>query len=129
MNKEQLLALRQQITDTLSPLILDGDGSPEERVDFLMNIVRLGNADQAIYAKTFETINQLQDVSQKTNLLLELLSEVESDIALSDAVVLPVEDVVIEAQVDTEHNDGSQDNEQRDHQQEHHDDQYEHHDQ
>lgn len=85
MDKQQLLDLRQKIVDLAMPIVMDNDGSPEEKASLMLDIIRAGSADNSLYSKTFEAIQKIEDKDVKVGLLLDFLSEVESGIENIDS--------------------------------------------
>jgi hypothetical protein len=80
MNKQTLLELRKEVSDNLLPLVLESEGPAEDRIELVMNMIRMGNADESLYRRAFDTIMTVEDKNQKAAFLFELLSEIESEI-------------------------------------------------
>ena len=82
MDKNKLRELKQSINDTVFPLVLGGNGDPEERFSVLLNVIRIGNADEAVYQQAYEIANKVEDENVKLRLMNELITEI--DFALED---------------------------------------------
>lgn len=80
MNKEELLLLRKQILDAVSPLVLNGEGDARSQLELLLGVIRSGGGGADIYRRAYELANGLEDPGDRASALLELLSEVELDI-------------------------------------------------
>lgn len=93
--QQQLLSLRAKIVESALPLILDGNGAPEERFDFLLNIIRAGSANGELFTKAYELAMSIEQPDQKLPALLGLLEEVQYGIDSNGtaATQLPPADV------------------------------------
>lgn len=78
MSKEQLLSLREQIMNDITPLALDGGGGAAS-FGILLRVIQAGNATGDVYAKAYESAKQIQDKDQRLNALLSLLDEIDFD--------------------------------------------------
>ena len=84
MQKDQLLKLRENIVAATQEIALNGDASPEERLQILMNTVRDGRADVNVLTKVFELVSDLDGDDQKLPMMLDLLYEVDNLLAADD---------------------------------------------
>lgn len=84
MDKNELLLLRKQILETVSPLVLNGEGDARSQLGLLLDVIRSGGGGADIYKKAYELANGIEDQGERASALLELLSEVELDIERAD---------------------------------------------
>lgn len=82
MHKDQLLELRSKIVSSAQEIALNGNGSPDERLQVLLTIIRDGAASLDILAKTYELIQQGSVDDDKLNALLDLLYEVDEQLGV-----------------------------------------------
>lgn len=82
MQKDQLLELRNKIVQSTREIALKGEGSPAERLQVLMSIIRDGDADVEVLSGAFELAESMQGDEDKLTAMLDLLYEV--DVKLGD---------------------------------------------
>lgn len=87
MDKEQLLELRNKIMQSTQEIALRGDGSPMERFQVLMNLVRGGNVSFDVLAKTYELAQSVEGDDEKLSALLDILYEVDAKLGESNSEV------------------------------------------
>jgi hypothetical protein len=78
MNKEQLLELRGKIVNSAQELALNGQGSPEDRLQLLLNIIRGGEPTYDVLSKAYELTSQIDNDDGKLTALLDVLYEVDA---------------------------------------------------
>lgn len=78
MSKEQLLSLREQIMNDITPLALEGGGGAAS-FGILLRVIQAGNASADIYSKAYESARAIQDKDQRLDALLSLLDEIDFD--------------------------------------------------
>lgn len=84
MQKEQLLELRDKILRSTQEIALRGEGSPAERLQVLMSIIRSGNASIEVLAKAYELVQSTGSDDDKMTALLDVLYEVDAMLAAGD---------------------------------------------
>lgn len=90
MNREHLVAMRQQVLDLLLPLIMNGEGEPTERFSLIISAIRAGAGTDDLYNKAFEVANSIEDAEEKRMALYDLLGEIEADIDQLDDTSIEV---------------------------------------
>lgn len=94
MDKEKLLELRSKIVEKTQQLAVNGQGSPEERLQVLFNIIQSGGASLEVLSSAYELIESLNSDDEKLTALLDVLYEVDariSEIPENTAPVQPAE--------------------------------------
>ena len=81
MQKEQLLELRSKILQSTQEIALRGEGSPAERLQILLSIVRNGDANLEILTKAYELAQSSVGDDDKLTALLDVLYEVDAKIS------------------------------------------------
>lgn len=86
MGKEELLKLREEIAGHVRGLALatDDDGNPEAKLEILMNIIRSGDSSRDLLYGAFETAQKLPENSSKLNALLDLMYEIDAELAADE---------------------------------------------
>lgn len=79
--QQQLLEVKRNILDSLVPLVIESDGDPNERADTVLSIIELGNASVELFNKALEIITRIEDTSIKTDFLMRLLGNVQSELS------------------------------------------------
>jgi len=80
-NKNELIELRSQIVARTKLLALDGTGTPESRLQILLEVIRSGESTLDIYKTTFGIIQQLSNDDEKLDAMLDLVFEIDKDLA------------------------------------------------
>ena len=80
MDTQGLVELRQKIIDESLPEMMGSVGSPEDRADLIINIIRSGRRDLDLYKQAFEAIKEIEDKNIKVRLMFDLLSLIDSSI-------------------------------------------------
>lgn len=83
--KNELLELRSQIVAITQQLALSGTGSPETRLQILLEIIRSGESTTETYKSAFEIMQQLTNDDEKMNSMLDLLFEIDKDLSVEKA--------------------------------------------
>jgi len=78
MSKEQLLSLREQIMNDITPLALEGSGGAAS-FGILLRVIQAGNATADVYSRAYESAKAIQDKDQRLDALLSLLDEIDFD--------------------------------------------------
>ena len=84
MNRDELLALREQIVDTTRQLALDGNASTEDKIDILIGLIHSGDSSPELFHRAYETASSLESDDKKMDAMLDLLYEVDARISASD---------------------------------------------
>jgi hypothetical protein len=82
--KNELLELRAQIVAQTKKLAVEGNGSPEARLQILMEVIRSGESSVDMYKSVYEIMQQLPGDDDKMNGMLDLLFEIDKGIAVED---------------------------------------------
>ncbi len=82
--KNALLELRGQIVAQTKKLALEGTGAPESRLQVLMEVIRSGDSTADTYKSAYEIMQQLPSDDDKMNGMLDLLFEIDKDIAVEE---------------------------------------------
>ncbi|MDR2336508.1 MAG: hypothetical protein LBE03_00165 [Candidatus Nomurabacteria bacterium] len=77
MDTNKLKELKSKISEIMQPIALEPSGDPVVDFDLLMNIIRVGNANNDIYQKAFDAASSIKDRSAKMNALLDLMTEID----------------------------------------------------
>lgn len=72
---EELLSVKQQALEELTPIVGTLDLPPEERFDTLMMIIRASD-DKKLVKPAYEAANQIEDQDKKARALLDVVNEV-----------------------------------------------------
>ena len=91
MQKDQLLELRRKIVQTAQDIALHGEGTPEERLQVLLDVVRSGDASIDVLTKVYELSGEIESDDEKLTALLDLLYEVDVKISQENAPQSEVE--------------------------------------
>lgn len=83
MTHEELLALRQQLLNDITPLVLEGSGDDTDKFDLLLRLIQSGGASSDVYRRAYESAKHLEDNETKVASLLALLDEVDFEISNS----------------------------------------------
>lgn len=81
MDKEKLLELRSKIVEKTQQLAVNGQGSPEDRLQVLFNIIQSGGASLEVLSSAYELIESLNSDDEKLTALLDVLYEVDARIS------------------------------------------------
>jgi hypothetical protein len=81
MQKEQLLELRSKIVQSTQEIALRGEGSPAERLQVLLSIVRNGDASIEVLSKAYELAQASDSDDDKLAALLDVLYEVDAKLS------------------------------------------------
>ncbi len=87
MDLNGLVELRQKIIDESLPEVMGSIGSPEDRADLIINIIRSGREELDLYKQAFDAIRDVSDKNIKVKLMFDLLSLIDSSIKSSESVV------------------------------------------
>jgi hypothetical protein len=85
MQKEQLLELRRKIVQSTQEIALRGEGSPAERLQVLLSIVRNGDASIEVLSKAYELAQASDSDDDKLAALLDVLYEVDAKLSAEPA--------------------------------------------
>lgn len=80
MNKDELIALREQLLAEITPLVIENVGDGADRFSLLLRIIQSGHATEDIYTKAFKSAHAIEDTAEKLDALMALLDEVEVDL-------------------------------------------------
>ena len=80
MNKDHLTSVRQQILDSLLPLIMNDNGDPAERFSLIVSAIKAGAGTDELYDKALEVAGAIENEEDRRVALYDLLGEVEADI-------------------------------------------------
>lgn len=83
--KNELLELRAQIVAQTKKVALEGSGSPEARLQVLMEVIRAGESTVDTYKATYDISQQLSGDDDKMNAMLDLLFEIDKDLAVEES--------------------------------------------
>lgn len=83
MQKEELLKLRQKIVESAQQLALNGNGSTEDRLNILVDVISSGNVTTEVANKAFELAQMLDDDDQKLSAFMDIIYGVDQNIARS----------------------------------------------
>jgi len=84
MNKDELLALREQLLADITPLVIENSGDGIDRFGLLLRVIQTGKAPQDVYTRAYESAKVIQEGPEKLNALLALLDEVEVDLSTDE---------------------------------------------
>lgn len=84
MQKEQLLELRNKIIQSTQEIAMRGEGSPAERLQVLLGVVRDGDASIEILTKAYELAQSTGSDDDKLTALLDVLYEVDAKLSAED---------------------------------------------
>jgi hypothetical protein len=86
MGKEELLKLREEIASHVRGLALatNDDGNSEAKLEVLMNLIRSGDSSKDLLYGAFETAQKLPEGSSKLNALLDLMYEIDAELAADE---------------------------------------------
>lgn len=82
--KDELLALRSQIVAQTNQLALGGTGSPDSRLQILLETIRSGEATVDMYRSAYEIMQNFSNDDDKMNAMLDLLFEIDKDLSTED---------------------------------------------
>ena len=91
MQRDQLLELRSKIVESAQQLALNGQGTAEDRLQVLLNVIRSGDASLEVLSRAYELANGIENDDDKLTALLDVLYEVDADLAKSEQSDAPVE--------------------------------------
>lgn len=84
MQKQQLLELRSKIVQSAQEIALRGEGSPADRLQILLNIVRDGEANLEVLTKAYELSQSIENDDEKMTALLDVLYEVDAKLVAEE---------------------------------------------
>ena len=84
MQKQQLLELRSKIVQSAQEIALRGEGSPADRLQILLGIVRDGNANIEVLTKAYELTQSIESDDEKLTALLDVLYEVDAKLVTEE---------------------------------------------
>lgn len=107
--QQQLLNLKQKVVNNLVPLMLEGDGSPEEVAETALNMIELGAVPTELYAKVFDTVTKIENPQAKAEYLTRLLGVIQTELSKNVSETEEVApDQPYEEQQDSYENSGEQ---------------------
>jgi len=77
MQRDQLLELRSKIVQSTQEIALKGTGSPVDRLQVLMSIIRDGDASTEVLTRAFELAQSMEGDDDKLTSLLDLLYAID----------------------------------------------------
>lgn len=80
MNKEELLEFRQKIVGSVRQLALEDDTDPANKLQVLMGLIRSGDSSREALTAAYEAAQQLPEVTEKLDMLLELVYEIDAQL-------------------------------------------------
>lgn len=80
MNKDQMIALRQKISNDVKPLVLEGLKGDPDGFDVIMRLIRSGDANEDLFNRAYESAKAIEDNEIKLNALMDLLDELDFEI-------------------------------------------------
>ena len=84
MNKDELLALREQLLAEITPLVIENSGEGTDRFGLLLRVIQSGKASHDVYDRAYESAKSIAEGPEKLTALLALLDEVEVDLSTDD---------------------------------------------
>ncbi len=87
MNKEELLEFRQKVVEQARQLALEGDADPASKLQLLMALIRSGDSSREALNAAYEVVQQLPEATDKLDVLLELIYEVDAQLGADEQVV------------------------------------------
>ena len=92
MNKDELLALRAEIVSRTRDIALEGDVSPSEKLEVLMNLIGSSESTPDLLRKAYELSGQLPEDSDKLDVMLKLLFFIDEQLSSSQDNQQPTTD-------------------------------------
>lgn len=81
MDRDTLLALREEIVNRTREIALEGDIGPSEKLQLLMGLIASGNSTPDLLRKAYELSNQLPEDSDKLDTMLELIFAIDGQLS------------------------------------------------
>lgn len=87
MSKEELIEFRQKVVEQARQLALEGDADPASKLQLLMALIRSGDFSREALNAAYEVVQQLPEATDKLDILLELMYEVDAQLGADEEVV------------------------------------------
>lgn len=80
MDKDELLALRQEIVNKTREIAIHGNIEPEAKLEVLMNLVQSGDRSQEVLQQAYEITQSLPDDTEKLDSYLDIIYAIDEQL-------------------------------------------------